>query len=199
MFKFHKIGNEIAQGWHCLITSEKEMKAHLDHMARRVWRNWAIIKASPENKEGHCATQEAAGYKILLTMEMERRGIEKISFLDAIGYLTELATKSAIDTFARNGEVYVSRNGSCRPDTTIGLHESILEKTTRKEYTYPVVSKRDYSITKWPGGNHFYVMENGNSIPIDGKTKWNTVKAAQYALDWHWLAAGREQEKYGNT
>ena len=198
MFKFHKIGNEVSQGWYCLITSDEEMKAHLDHMARRVFRNWMIIKGSPENKEGHCATTEAGGYKMLLTMEMGRRGIEKISFADAIEYLTGIATKSAVDIFDRNGEVYVSRNGGCRPDTHLLLNESILAETTCKDYAFPVVSRKEYNVSRWPGGNHFYVMENGNSIPINGKIKWKTVQAAEAALHFHCRRTEREVEYYGS-
>jgi len=199
MFRFHKIGNDVAQGWYCLITLDEEMKAHAEHMGRRVWRNWKLIKDSPKNREGHCVTSEAGAYKTLLTMEMARRGIEKISFSDAIIYLTDLAMQSTLEVFAREGEVYVSRNGACRPNINILEHEEILEKVVRKDYIYPVHTKNEYSIVKWPGGNHFYVMENGNSIPIDGQIKWKTCEVAQQKLDWHWCRVQRERRHYGGA
>lgn len=196
MFKFHKIGNEIAQGWYCLITSEEEMKAHMEHIGRRVWRNWGIIKDSPNNKEGHCATSEAGAYKQLLTLEMARRNVEEISVVEAIKYLTEIATKPAINIFVKEGKVYVSHNGACRPNTSLLENEEILEKRTCKDYIYPVHSKSEYKIDKWPGGNHFYIMENGNSIPIDGKIKWKTIQAAEDALHFHCRRMEREKEHY---
>ena len=202
MFKFHKIGNNVSQGWCCLISSDKEMQAYLDYMARRVLMNWRYIKASPEDKEGHCATSEAGAYKTLLILEMKRRGVEKISFVDSIEFLTKIATKSAINIFHKNGKVYVSRVGTCRPDTNLLDYEEILDKTARKDFVFPVRSKKDYKIDRWPGGNHFYIFEHDNSIEIDGVSKWNTVSLAQQALDSHWKWIGhkerRDREKYPN-
>lgn len=202
MFKFHKIGNNTSKGWMCLITSDKEMQTYLDYMARRVLMNWIYIKASPEDKEGHCATSEAGAYKILLIIEMAKKGVEKMSLVDSIEFLTKIATKSAIDTFIRNGEVYVSRVGACRPDTTLLDCEEIVEKTVRKDFVFPVKSKTDYKITRWPGGNHYYILENDNSIEIDGVSKWNTAGLAQQALNEHWEWIGykerRDKEKYPN-
>lgn len=202
MFKFHKIGNNTSQGWLCLIDSDKGMQAYLDYMARRVLMNWRYIKASPENKEGHCATSEAGAYKTLLIVEMAKKGVEQMSFADSIEFLTKIATKSTIDIFHRNGEVYISQIGACRPSTDLLDCEKIIDKTVRKDFIFPVRSKKDYKITKWPGGNHFYILENDNSIEIDGVSKWNTVGLAQQALDDHWKWIGykarRDKEKYPN-
>lgn len=196
MFKFHKIGNHIASGWYCLIDSDEALQAHLDHMTRRVLLNWTIIKASPENKEGHTATVEAGGYKTLITLEMERRGIEKISFVDGIEFLSRIATKSTIDIYKRNGSVYVTSNGGCRPDTSIREYEELLDKTTSKNYVFPTKSKKDFKIIKWPGGNHYYITENGNTIELYGHSKWNRAQDAQRDLDCHWSSYRRNREKY---
>ncbi len=182
-FKFHKIGNKVASGWYCLIDSEVAYKTYLEYMGIRVAKNYIDIADSPVNKEGHCRTQEAGYHKTLLTMEMGRRGIEKMPMMDCLNYMVEVSTKAVINIFKENGKLYVGRNGSCRPSTTLLNCEEILEKTTSKRFAFPNTSKKDLKIQKWPGGNHFYVLENGNSIVIDGKGKWNTVNAAQNALD----------------
>ena len=198
MFKFHQIGNGVSQGWYCLVDSDEAMEAHMQHMGRRVLMNWRYIKASPEDKEGHTATAEAGAYKTLITLKMEREGKETISFADAIMFLTEIATKAVIEIYHKNGQVYVSKNGACRPDTKLLDGEEILDKTIRKDYIYPVRSKKEYKITRWPGGNHYYILENGNSIGFNGVNKWNTVSLAQDALNLHWGKVLGEERRYGS-
>ncbi len=201
MFKFHKIGNKVASGWMCLISSEEELKAHLEYMGRRVWKNWIDIKDSPEDKDGHCKTNEASVYKGLLFSHIDLEGkdttahfrgenkkhkAKTMSMPDCISYLSKISTQSAINIFLQNEEVYVSKNGACRPSTKIYDYESILERQKSKSYIYPTISKDEFDIKKWQGGNHFYILQNGTSIAIDKQFKWNTVGAAQDALNKHW-------------
>lgn len=115
--------------------------------------------------------------------------------VEAIEFLSRTTMKSAIDIFYRNGEVYVSRLGACRPDTQLLKGEKILDKRSSKDYIYPVRSKTEFKITKWPGGNHYYILENGNSIEIRGESKWKTAYAAQAALDRHWDSMRRRERK----
>lgn len=184
-FKFHKIGNNVASGWYCLIDSIEVLTVHIEHMGRRVAQNWILIKDSPEDKDGHCGTQEAGMYKTLLRLEMAKNNVDKMSMMDSLDFMTKLSLSSLMNIFQENGEVYVAQNGSCRPSTRLLDCEEILEKVISENYVYPTRSKDEFDIKQWVGGRHYYVMENGKSIEIDGKIKWNTCNAAEEALKTH--------------
>ncbi len=185
-FKFHKIGNDVASGWYALIDSSEALLAHLDYMGQRVVKNWKFIKDSPDNKEGHCKTQEAANLKTLLTLEMQRLDLEQMGMPECINYLSDITTRAVREIFKENGKVYTSKNGSCRPDTKLLDCEKILEEAESKDYVFPVRSKKDLKIHKWPGGKHYYIFEDGVSITIGNQIKWNTAQYAQDALDRYW-------------
>lgn len=186
MFKFHQIGNEVAKGWYCLIDTEEALAAHLTYMGHRVWENWKHIKDSPEYKDGHCRTQEAGMLKTCLMLHIEQSGKEEMSMPDCIEFLGDIMTKAVIEIFNEDGKVYVGRNGACRPTTTLLDCESILDKIKSKDYVFPVKSKRDLQVHKWTGGKHFYILDNGKSIILDGVIKWKTITAAEDALDRYW-------------
>jgi len=196
-FTFHKIGNDVAQGWYLLIQSEKQLESFLEYMARRVVNNWKLIKDSPKNKGGHTANQESGMLKGLLTMEMEHRGQKQMSLVDCITYLSDTATKAVIEIFTKEGEAYVAKNGGVRPTTILLDCESIVDTIVRDDLVFPSDGKKAYKISRWPGGNHFYILENGTSVPIDGKCKWKTVGAAEDALAFHKIRADREVTHYG--
>ena len=198
-FVFHKVGNSYAQGWYLLIQTEEQLEVFLHHMAHRVVSNWKLIKDSPENKGGHTANQESGMLKYLLTLEMERRGQKKISMPKGIEFLSNVAISVVIEIFIREGEVYVTKNGAARPNTKLLDCEAILDTRVCADLIFPTDEKNSYSITKWPGGNHFYILENGTSIPIDGKCKWKTVGASEDALAFHKRRMEREVEHYGGN
>ena len=80
------------------------------------------------------------------------------------------------------GMVFLSKNGSCRASTELLDCESILEELELDNYVYPHYSEKNFKIRKWQGGRHYYILENGNSIKLDDRIKWNTYQGAENAL-----------------
>jgi len=194
MFKFHKIGNDVASGWYCLVDSQEALDAHTEHMSKRTLTNWKDIKNSPDDKGGHCRTVEAGQYKYLLQTHMEFNNIEKMDMVDCLDFISG-SLKSSLEVFKREGEVYVAENGACRPSTKLLDCESILEERELDDYVYPHHSEKDFKIRKWQGGRHYYILENGNSITLDGRTKWNTCQGAEDALADHLNKLGLQDMK----
>ena len=181
-YTFHKIGNQISSGWYCLINNSQTLLDYLDYMGKRQYKNWCFIKDSPESKDGHCKTQEASNLKTLLTLEMSRKGIEEMSMPAGLNYLIHVSTKSVIEVFNREGEVYASRKGACRPSTKLLDCEKVIEERYSNEFIFPSNDYVKTEIKRWPLGKHFYILIDGISVEIEGQVKWNTVKAAEEAL-----------------
>ena len=125
-------------------------------------------------------------------MEMERQGVTHMSMPECINYMTDMVTQAAITIFNKEGEVYASRNGSVRPNTKLLDFEKVLEVQESDDYIFPVLSKKCLKIEKWPGGKHFYIMENGKSVVIGDKVKYNTIQSAEDALDRYWKSIKRK-------
>lgn len=184
-FTFHRIGNEIDSGWMALIDSDEALEAHCRHMGQRVARNWVDVKDSSPNKDGHCRTTEAGVYKTLLTLEMVRRGVETMPMLDCIEFMTEVALKATIDSYHREGAVYVNPKGGCRPTIKLLSCERILAVHESDDYVFPTTKESDFEIKRWPRGRHWYILQCGETVEVDGLLKWSTYERAEEALKSH--------------
>ncbi|KKM07624.1 hypothetical protein LCGC14_1732100 [marine sediment metagenome] len=197
-FEFHRVGwelenNNSVSGWYLYISNQEELKAWLHYNAIDMVEVWKDIKDSPEDKEGHCRTTRAAVHKSLLNIEMIRRagGSSAIgdktrlqmSLCDSLEHMENLSTRSVIEIFNREGSVYVGSKGGCRSTTlnTEKLQDKVFEVYKSKKLIFPVLSKSDIKISKWQGGNHFYLQVNGHNVIVDNKIKWKTVEAAEEA------------------
>ena len=200
-FEFHKVGKKFTDGkeiagWWLYITDRKQLNRWLHYNARDMVQIWKDIKDSPNFKEGHCRTIRAGMFKSALWCEMEKRvkandtdGSEefKMSMPDCLNFLEYFSTKSAIDIFDKNGLVYVNRKGACR-HTTLNiakLEEGILGTYKTKKLVFPILTKNDVKISKWQGGNHFYLQVNGCSVSVKNgngwEHNWKTIEAVEKA------------------
>jgi len=180
-FEFHKIGNNVASGWVCLVDTYSKLLTVGDSIGVQSAIIWQDIKRSPQDKDGHCRTREASCIKTLLGLEMEKREISTMSMPECIFFITNLKMQALEEIFNREGAVYISKNGGCRPSVELLDNEEILEKCTSSSFVFPVTDD-EIDIIKWPGGNHFYVQVDGKNVSIEGQHKWNTVKSAEVAI-----------------
>lgn len=194
MFTFHRVGwinqvEEEVSGWLCLIETKEQLDTYLQYLAHDTAQVWCDIKDSPENKEGHCRTTRANAFKTILTIEMEKRGLKQMPMVQAVTFLEQAATKTVINIFYDEGSVYANSAGGCRTthlrNDHRGVDEKIFEIHKRKDFVFPTDKSpfEDVKITRWPGSPHFYLSVNGKNIEVDGVQKWNTVTAAEEAME----------------
>lgn len=190
MFEFHRLGwtngdHEEVSGWLCLIDTHEKLLAVLEHKTYEIAADWMDIKDSPEDKEGHTRTRQEGAYKQLLIMHMEKLGKSKMSMVECISFIENMATKTIIQIFNTDGEVYWNAAGGCRDthlrDDHRGVDEEIFEKCQNKDLVFPCMSTNEVKIKRWPYGQHFYISLNGITVAIDGVQKYNTIGAAEDA------------------
>ena len=190
MFTFHRVGftdadNKEQSCWLGLIETEDHLDAYLNYIAHDVAQCWLDIKDSPDNKEGHCRTTQANVAKLLLNIKMEKEDRTRIPMPEAITFLEQMFTKTAIELFLKDGSVYVNVKGGCR-DTNLrndgsNVDEEIFETCVNKDFVFPTLGKDVIKITKWPGCPHFYISVNGKNVEVDGIQKWKTIEGAEEA------------------
>lgn len=89
--------------------------------------------------------------------------------------LTSMLLAVQIDSGTHDrGGYYVNRNG----DMCSSLVEVLEERDVD---TWPDVEK--ITTFRWPYGKHYYVKVDGVNLEWEGKTKWNTHKAAREAAE----------------
>jgi len=186
MFEFHRVGwinqaEEEVSGWLALITTKEQLDDFLNTTAYELANVWLDIKKSPD-KQGHCRTRKANIMKLLLNLKMEKEEKQQLPMVECISFMERIATCTVINIFCNDGEVYVGRNGACRPTHLRDdgrLDEEIFERCTNKDFVFPCMSENDVTIDRWAGGPHFYIQVNGKNVEIDGEVKYNTIERAE--------------------
>ena len=187
MFKYHRLTNESRgeEAWLCLIDNGLDLMDALHQFDLQAGQIWKYIKDSPQHRDGHCRTYQAGTIKDLMQSHMVIHNKKEMTIYEGIEFIYNFLTKAMRTIYEKEGKVYVTREGGVRPDTRLRDGEEIVEKCTSKNFVFPVLSERDIKITRWPGGNHFYIMVDGKTATLDGVYKWNTVGAAEDAKKKH--------------
>jgi hypothetical protein len=193
MYEFHRVGwinadHEETSGWLCLIDTKEKLDAIFNWKAHQLAHDWVFdVSSSPKGKYGHCRTTRAGAYKDILMIHMETQGKKRMSMPECISFLEKTATSTVIQIFYEEGKVYVNAAGGCRRthlrNDGRGVDEHIFEKCTNKDLIFPCLSAKEIRVHKWPGGRHWYIQVNGKTIDVDGRHKYNTVDAAEDAME----------------
>lgn len=191
-FTFHRVGwtNEDGKqtsGWLCLIKTEEHLKAYLQWRAHDIAQCWLDIKNSPDKKPGHCKTTLANVMKTLLDIKMTKENKTRISMVEAVNYMEHELTKTVVNIFCNEGEVYANSAGGYRSthlrDDHKGVDEEIFESCVNKDFVFPTLGEDEIKISKWFVGKHYYISVNGRNVEVDGVSKWSTIDAAEEAKE----------------
>lgn len=166
-------GETYSQGWLLEIDSVESLHAWAK-LRNEVVDIWSDLK-SRDGQRDHFKNEKSYMFKLKIE-KMEQDSIGLVDFCNMYdNYL--LAPK--IDMLSKYGKIYINKvGGFC----TLGDEGEIKERVSLKNLIFPKTKEKEYSITQFPNGEHYYINLNGQSIVIEGIEKWDSYEEAKNAI-----------------
>jgi hypothetical protein len=127
-----------------------------------------FIKAEIEGK-GHISTPYAS---YLYATQFKYEGA---SVLEMVSKSEAALIDKMIQTVREKGRIFINATGGY-----FFMIEGMSVKHTTEVKKY-VVPNGKITITKWPGGEHFYARVDGEDVELYGRRKWDSHKEAMSA------------------
>ena len=182
MFKFCEIemelrgGNKYNQGWLLEISNFDDLYFWYQNRNEMI-DIWSDLK-SKDGQRDHFKNPKSYLYKFKIDNKMNG----KCSLSDFAKLDTDLSLNSKIEMLDKYGKIYINCVGGFFP---LSDNNTIKNTINLKELIYPDLGEKEFSITQFPNGTHFYISANGQSVHLEGNEKWDSYNEAKDAIKKH--------------
>lgn len=157
----------INQGWWLKLSNINEVAEYFETKFTDIMKD-GFHSLYTSKEFGH-GMEHANNVAWLLGLMSQNLGIPAT---DVTKRISEITLSNMLDAILDHKLVFVNRSGGYYIG---GEYSDWLHKSTCE---FPKFEKKQISVTKFPGGTHYYVHIDGIEIRDGNKIKWNTYEEA---------------------